>query len=112
MATERAIISDDVGGFLDVSSGSGKVTFTVSDWNGQPMSEGTTVTLATANGEIFGDATIPTPRTSFNGALTYEFDITSDGTPDVGPATLSVVSEPSGTKTTYGITVSDVPPAP
>jgi hypothetical protein len=106
MATSGALISDNVGRVLDISSGSGTVTFYVSDRNGQPMPEGTTVKFETSNGEVFGKAEDAFDRTSNYGPFEFEFTVVTENfEPKTGPATLTVVA-PSGIDTTYQIDVT------
>ncbi len=116
MSGSSAVISDNVGGFLDLGSGSGAVTFTIGDARGQPMPAGTTVTLESQNGEILGEDTLATPCTSNDGPLPFTFVLNGDDEPDVSAALLTVttpgpgVGTAEGVATVYFITVSDIPP--
>ena len=118
MSGSSAVITDNVGGSLDLGGGSGAVTFTIGDARNQPMPAGTSVTLESDNGEILGAETIATPCSSFDGPLTYTFVLNSDDTPDSKAALLTVttpgpgLSGIQGTTTTYFINVSDIPPPP
>jgi hypothetical protein len=113
MSGSSAVISDNVGGVLDLTGGSGAVTFTIGDARNQPMPAGTAVRLESENGELVGDDTIVTPCTSFDGSLTYTFVLNADDTPDSKAALLSVttpgpgVGNAQGITTTYFITVTD-----
>jgi len=97
---------------LDASVDGETVTFLVGDLNRQPMPEGTTITFATDNGEIFDDDdTYIMTQTVFNGPFPVSFIVTPDDEPDVGPASLRITA-PSGIYKVYYLQVSDVPPAP
>jgi hypothetical protein len=109
MSGSAAYITDNVGGFLDTSSGFATVTFTIGDLHDQPMPAGTTVAFETTNGQLAGKGEIETLCTSFDGPLTYSFTVNGDETPSVAAGTLTVTT-PRGTITQYGIAVSDVPP--
>ena len=106
MSSSGAVVTDNVGGTLDLTGGPGSVTFTIGDINGQPMAGGTTIDATTSNGTIVGPDNYTVPCSNVNSPLPYTFSLEPDTTPDSGVLTVEVTS-PSGLVTLYSITVDD-----
>jgi len=106
MSGSEALITDNVGGALDVSGGFGLVTFTIGDYRNQPMPSGTTVAFEPNNGKLVGEGTIVTPCTFADSPLDYTFAVNADGTSSAAQGIVTV-TVPSGIQTIYFISVSD-----
>ena len=106
MSGSSAVITDNVGGLLDISAGTASVVFQIGDARNQPMPAGTTVRMTTSNGSIVGPTNFEVPCTSFDGPLGFGVTVEPDTTPDSG--TLGVeVTTPRGLVTFYSISVVD-----
>jgi hypothetical protein len=112
MSASAALISDDVGGAVNVAGPSvASINVTVGDNKGngsisQPMAGGTTVEAETSNGSIVGPDSYTVPCSNNNGPLVYSFSVEGDTTPSGGVMTITVTS-PSGIITPHFITVTD-----
>lgn len=112
MSASSAIITDNVGGAIDVSLGASQsFTLTVGDNKGngstpQPMAGGSTVRVETSNGAIVGPSTYDVPCSSNNGPLNFTFTVEGDEQPSSGTI-IATVESPSGIVTTYAISITD-----
>ena len=112
MSASGALITDNVGGVIDISvTGIATVLVTVGDNKGngtisQPMAGGTTVKAQTSNGIMVGVNSYTFPCSNANGPLTFPFSIERDVFPDSGVMTI-VVETPSGVVSSHIIVVND-----
>jgi hypothetical protein len=107
MSGSGAVVTDNVGGVLDVSGQATKsVTFTIGDIRGNPMPAGTTITASASNGSVVGPNPFTVLCTGANTPLTYTFSVKGDSTPSSGLLFLAVKT-PKGVETDYQIVIND-----
>ena len=100
MSGSDAVITHLPAGTVDISAtGSGSITFNISDVNNQPMPAKTTVALAGPTGITVGNpSSFTIPCTFGHGPSSYSFSLARSGAAGSGVATLTVTT-PGGVVT-------------
>ena len=113
MSGSSAKISDSTGGnnfgtgIAPVLAGGGSITFTIGDFNDQPLPAGTTIIIQASSGLTLGNPkAYSVPCTNVDGPISYGFSVSLAPTfSPPGQLTLTV-KVPSGVETVYFVTVT------
>ncbi len=99
LLTGMTIIISDLPNFAVPDAGSADLTFHVSDFNGNPLSKGTTITVKSSSGQLVGDTEVTLPDTMIGYTdfkVTLIDDDVSDGDPPIAASITIEVISPNG----------------